>query len=510
MRGQALVLALFLAVLCAAALVQLFNGGQLVHDKTRLANAADAAAYSGALVQARALNFQAYANRSQIAHQVAMAHLVTLGSWAQFGATQGQQMANFNPPVHVISMFFGAAHGAGYTSALGAIGLGGEGESSGALGAAHAEHDRIVHEVLAGAQAAVMASLPAVRQHTMQAVLDANYGQGDTARADSSGLALLRREAGTAAAGDGQRLARMTAASTASAPRGPAVVLDTQLLADALPDYVRQYSGTGRARLRSTVLQAADHYGFLAPRNHTERNGWPVQMRCPQLRHELRRRGDTSLEGYGPWRAYDTESYHALRSNQYIGCYYREYPMGWGAVEGGGGDIGQGQVYVDNPPDDFSQQDYWRWVQEHGAWDVANTAMAWLANPLAHSRAVFNGGHWPGRGLPGHPDVTSAQATADAPLRFAIRVTRHASHVPTTDGASHVNAGHRLLRFDTTLAGDALAATSAGETYFARPAPRGDGRRELASLFHPYWQARLGPVTDSERQTAWRRQGGAS
>ena len=46
-------------------------------------HAVDAAAYSGAL-QARHLNAIAYANRSQIAHQVAMAHLVTLAASARY------------------------------------------------------------------------------------------------------------------------------------------------------------------------------------------------------------------------------------------------------------------------------------------------------------------------------------------------------------------------------------------------------------------------------------------
>lgn len=81
-RGQALVLGLFLVMLLAVALIYQFGVGQVVGRKARLIHAADAAAYSGALVQARALNMQAYINLTQTAHQVAMAHLVTLGSWS--------------------------------------------------------------------------------------------------------------------------------------------------------------------------------------------------------------------------------------------------------------------------------------------------------------------------------------------------------------------------------------------------------------------------------------------
>jgi len=48
-------------------------------------NAADAAAYSGLLWQARALNFQAYTNRAMVANQVSIAQAVTLRSWSSYG-----------------------------------------------------------------------------------------------------------------------------------------------------------------------------------------------------------------------------------------------------------------------------------------------------------------------------------------------------------------------------------------------------------------------------------------
>jgi hypothetical protein len=82
-QGQALVLGLLMAAVAAASLVVLYNLGQTVESRARLTHAADAAAYSGALEQARALNALAYVNRTQIAHQVAMAHLVTLAASAQ-------------------------------------------------------------------------------------------------------------------------------------------------------------------------------------------------------------------------------------------------------------------------------------------------------------------------------------------------------------------------------------------------------------------------------------------
>ena len=84
-HGQVLPLGLALAAAGALTAIVLFNTGQVASDKTRLANAADAAAYSGLIWQARALNFQAYTNRAMVANQVAMAQAVSLKSWALYG-----------------------------------------------------------------------------------------------------------------------------------------------------------------------------------------------------------------------------------------------------------------------------------------------------------------------------------------------------------------------------------------------------------------------------------------
>jgi len=463
--GQALVLALFLLLVGAAALLQLFDAGQLIHEKVRLTHAADAAAYSGALVQARALNFQAYANRAQIAHQVAMAHLVTLASWAKFGATEARQAAAANPPTGVVGMMFGASHGAAYAASLQASGLEATAQAQGSLGRAFAEHDSVVHEVLWRAQQAVARNLVSDRDAAMQAVLRANY-------------------------------------SGAAPVTGGAVILDEMPLADALPGYLAIREGKDRSRLREVVLQAASRYGFLEERNDTARNPWVVSSRCPHKRHELRRRGTTRLEGFDTWSAADTQSYHALRSNRWIGCYYREYPMGWAmAATGGVGDISL--EHVADPPPDFSAEDFWRWATRNTTWNIFTGA----DNPLSNSRAVAQATTWRGRGMPGYVDLASS-GNADRPLRFAIRVMRAQDSMATLGHASRVRTGPGLLDPSVELTGGMMAVVSAAETWFERPVARGDGSMELASLFSPYWQSRLSEVLESEKTEARTRQGG--
>src|SRR5688572_9931203 len=69
-EGQALLLGcLMMLVLCLGVLWTL-NLGHSIHERIRLQNSADAAAYSLAAMEARAFNFYAYANHAQASHYV--------------------------------------------------------------------------------------------------------------------------------------------------------------------------------------------------------------------------------------------------------------------------------------------------------------------------------------------------------------------------------------------------------------------------------------------------------
>ncbi len=453
--GQALVLALVFLTMGAAGLLQLFNGGQLIHEKTRLTNAVDAAAYSGAVVQARAFNFLAYTNRAVLAHQVAMAHAVTLASWAKFGDTQAKQLARSNPPSSLIGGLFGPAHGRGYAGARGLAGVDSQATwNSGALARAFAEHDRLVHEVLVRAQVAVQQSLEQTRDAAMRSVLAANY--------------------------DGEN-----------------VVLDPHPISDSLPGFVTRYGGAARNRIKGMVEQANKEYPFLGPRNHDRSSLIPTEARCPWLRHALRRRGSTTMQGFDGWSSLDTEAFHALRSNKWIGCYYREYPMGYGAVKSHADLPDSGVEYVADPPENFADQDFWRWVRQSTSWDI----LAGTGNPLANSWAMAGQVQWSGRGLPSYVEISDAgRSPQSSPsLRFAIRASRAQAALHTTD-ARAPKAGAGKLEFKTLLAGNVMAAASAAETFYERPFARRDGRYERANLYQPYWQARLVSLSNAERE----------
>jgi hypothetical protein len=69
-EGQALVVAALMVLILSIAVLTTVNIGHTVHERIRLQNTADAAAYSMAAMEARAFNFYAYANRTQVSHYV--------------------------------------------------------------------------------------------------------------------------------------------------------------------------------------------------------------------------------------------------------------------------------------------------------------------------------------------------------------------------------------------------------------------------------------------------------
>ncbi|NYT64982.1 hypothetical protein H0A58_03235 [Alcaligenaceae bacterium] len=425
-QGQALVLGLLLLSVAMLAFLRYFGLGQVVAAKSRQTHALDAAAYSGALVQARALNTLAYINRAHVAHQIAMAHLVTLGSWAALGGTQARQLTMGNPPAYLIGMMFGPAHGAAYQAARRATGFDRMAQTQGELAQAYASHEHDVRQVLLKSQSDIVDSVVGARLAAIQAVLAANYPEA-----------------------------------------GATVANHLRLDHDNWFGYISYVSG--QQYLRSLVLDLSHYYGFLSARNDTAYNNWSVDARCPALRHQLRRRGNTELDATGRWQSADTLSYHALRSNKWVGCYYREYAMGWAWIPSAATQTMQ-QDHVQNPPDNFSAQDFWRWVQEATDWDIVSGS----DNPLANSKAVVNRQRWQGGGLPAYFDIhRGAQAV---PLGFSV---------------SWQYPGPQGLMVSTR---------SAAETFFDRPQARNDGRTEMANLFHPYWQARLaGHALDTAR-----------
>jgi|TARA_A100001391_G_scaffold205456_1_gene206542 hypothetical protein len=428
-QGQAMVLGLLLCGVAVAALLHYFSLGQVLAERTRQVTALDTAAYSGAVVQSRALNLLALSNRAMVGHHLAMGHLVTLASWAQLGGHQAQQRLRANPPAFLIGMLFGASHGAAYAASSGANGLQREALQSGQLGRQFMLHESRVHDTLVAVQTQVVSTLAQMREAAIRTVLNRYY---------------------------------------------PSAQYELKITAPSLDQWLERRAGPS---LHPFMLQVSRGYGFLQERNHTARNAWLVSPRCPARRHQLRRRGDTVLDESGRWEAADTHSYHALRSNRWIGCYYREYAMGWGWLVSRR-QSGFAAPHVVDPPDNFASQDFWRWVAQATNWDILNGH----DNPMANSRAVGARVVWPTRGYASYFDVRESSVDDQADERLLLT---GGQPMPFHFSTELRRFGYGNLQY---------TVASGAESYFERPVPRGDGRHERANLFNPYWLARQGPA----------------
>jgi hypothetical protein len=427
-KGQVLLLGLVLCGAGVLAWILMLDIGQRVHDQTSLHRATDAAAYSAALIQARSMNLHAYLNRAQLAHQLGMAHLIAVATASQYRAKLANQASRRNPPASLIGAFFGPQHSMAYVSALSG-GLDGA-ASQHALRDAYLRHERHVHQALDQVRQLQLRGAEQQREHAIHRMLIANVGQ--------SGSALK-----------GNSLTEL----------GLSVVLSL----DESKGLVEQYAGTDSV-WRDFLTELVGQYGFLTERNRTQRNVWLVNPRCPFKRHELRRKGRLTLGSDGQWLSEESLSFHALRHNKIIGCYHREYPMGWASLNTHEkGDHPNATQSVVTMPD-FSRQAFWRWsrTQNGRGWNI----LSGNSNPLAQRYGQAVAVKWSAKGLGRYAQLNTGRERK--PIRFAVNV-------------------FQKINRDNTIQSQATA-----QTYFAPPTSS-RGRAKTPSLFEPYWRATLIP-----------------
>ena len=423
-RGQVLALLLMLWAALLGGMLLVFNSGQIVSAKLRLVGAADAAAYSAAVWQARALNFQAYMNRGIVANEVAIAQLVSLRSWSAY-MNQALQDAAFvsaaAPPV---------------AAAMNDLAQGWASMNTGlqrALPLLEAGASRWNTEVLSRAEYVTDLQTPVVTASLAHDVAVANVPELGTVA--------------TSRAFDARNALRWQALTEGHGR-----------------------SGEQRARLRSVVMASRD--GFSQARD------WTIGV--PPV-FTLKKRGGTDLIGYDSWRGLDTA---ALNVPLLFSA--RERPLVWGAAENrlqAEEGVGyHGGSYRDNP----------------------------RTSAIAVAELTPNNGY---AGLPAYRDVRISRAGTVSPLRYEIQLRQPGSTVATSDVVMGAPAtavpGEEPKVLAPAFHADSMYALSAAQVSFIRPVARADRRQELASLFNPYWEARLAPVTLAQRMLAAAARGGS-
>lgn len=447
--GQALALGLVAVSAAGLMVVMLYNVGQIAMARSRLTQATDAAAYAAALVQARTLNMLAHVQRAQVGHQVALAHLVTLGAWAQFSDAQHGSSRQGNPPGMIIGRFFGPLHRRAYVQSGAMSSL-----TRTALEDAIKGHGNAAHVTLARAANALVQGLPEVRAAAIEQVLRANLPRASITQ---TRLALP----------GGKRAERQSD-------------VQWRISQDDWDRLLtRQPSEHTRDPMVDFIKRVTSPYSFLSKRHRTAYNPWSIHPACPWMLHTLQRRGATWMDDTGRWQAVDTQSFQARRFNRYIGCYYREYAMGWGAMRGAPAKTAD--AFGQDLPD-LSKEAYWRWARRATRWDLKLAE-----NRVAGMRAMMRAWAPAQRGIAPWYDI-AAQGAAQA--TFDLDVRRLASSVGTTDRPdSRFGPVGRFL-FEG-LGGATLRVRAAGRTYFSTQT------RQAPSAFRPQWRARLVPTRES-------------
>jgi hypothetical protein len=443
-QGQALVSGLVLLMITFAGLIVLFSRAQLTAEKQRLTSASDAAAYSAALWRARVMNFDAYSNRAIIAQEVAVAQATTLVSWSKYFesfAGNLNQIAAIYPPLMAVSGPIANA----------------------------ATLSRQVTET------AAQLEIPA------RAANDVGY------------KFLLEQS---------QRLMGLTA-------NGFALNLITAEVARAnhpeyfaytLPgfgtsfSFVKRYeTDEERKRLRDLVQRSLDPFTGQSRAESLRLLTVPsfcalnLNFSWAQRFQHLRKRGGTSLsEDMERWEAVDTVSLHNFSPRGgFLGLFRscREsetLPLGYGAAEAADQEM-QGAVVTN----DFDIN------KNSSAKAIASVQIKGFDQYGGLSR-VHDLDY-------DHPDVKDK--------KYPVSDITVVSRIGAADlrTANTLNLGVGRFRNSETLNRDRLKVLSAAQVYFRKPtqSPMGmEEEPEYASLFSPYWQARLIAPTQAQRAVA--------
>ena len=99
-NGQALLLALPLLAAVSLSVLMIWDSGQIIRAKSGAQRAADATAYSVAVLGARQKNFTAYINRAIIANEVSIGQFASLATWARRYARSSKH-AQLNPKYQI-------------------------------------------------------------------------------------------------------------------------------------------------------------------------------------------------------------------------------------------------------------------------------------------------------------------------------------------------------------------------------------------------------------------------
>lgn len=478
--GQALVPALIFLLIGCIGLYVAFNSFQMTSAKIKLQNTADAAAYSAAVLQARDYNFSAYTNRAMVANQVTAAQIVALKSWIDdLDATYSP--SDLDQVVNAV-----ADHPARWSTpkSQGKVDIAPVRATLDALLPGVATGVGSIIRALSVAQANYHASTFTAVPNTADAIAQQN--QPDTHV--TKGYFTSDRNATQLGA-----WMSYTATVTPAGTLGPDDFADVVTNATTLDNFIKN---------RDSTRSVAPNYQQL---NDTANAACrPSGTITINVTHD----GGTQLRNDKTgWESIDASTAHLT-----ISC------MGPMDTVAGFGGSANGNVtsFMTNPP--FAAWQDWEGYGGYFNFGYKGSSTPGWQVPDAMAEQFRDGPGAPldptNGGLLPYQDLVDAPVTATAP-RITIEVERLDNTLVKT---KNLGGGGRM-EVDFNGAGHVMRALSSANAYFVRPLEtataslagsllhadqwaRVDGKSEYPSLFSPYWQATLAPVSASERNSA--------
>jgi hypothetical protein len=439
--GQSAVLFLaFLAAMLGSLLV-VFNVGQTTNAKMRAMNAADAAAYSGALWEARTLNLQAYLNRAMVANEVAIAQSVSLRSWIDYL----KRFANNISDVTLV--------------------IPGVDEVTTAIAEVMTELDQVTQEVLPLAESA----LRLLNTATSDAEVIINV----------SGAVVAANLASSVASSNG---------ATISAGGDALMVRDAIQWTKFTQTYSKSTGvvpSDGRTRLRAVTLDSRD--GFTQTRNWSL--GGPPAA-------EFKKQGGTDLLGFDSWKGLDSSQFDTF----FVPGkgWTVKVPIGWGGAQAYSTEkYGYGQNGTGNNWTSLDGRLAVRVSNESP--NAAKITGSTSTSAFPNYRDIANMNQLPAPQRVA--DVHLPFAVEVLINKTAVNTSDNTSDISMHHPTTVLPDGTVVDHHSNFASGDkGVFALSQACVRFSRPygATR-TGGLEYPSLFNPYWRASLATISKADR-----------
>lgn len=491
-RGQAMVFSLAFGVATTLVALVLFNSGILANTKTRLQNAADAGAYSAAVLQARDHNFSALTNRAMVANQAAVAQIVSMKSFLEDAVETQDRMGEWL--LRFQAEFFPSEKpdwDRGLNHPIGSIAS----TFNSAAPTLTASIDRLIrgyetaqeghHEATAAAMIAVANEV--VRRNDPQAeVTSSTFRVGRTNVQVLSWRDYTRRHAANNDSAEADRFADVVVSERTTDPftraRGPSGV-PTVPLPKWGPTEVKWCKMLPNHHASTTTFAFIQAGGGMLSE---DKKTWLAL---------------DSTMGAGAWSC--TFSYPCWTGICYstIGGLHLDFG-GSGGGRAGNGEYTSMNGYRNNPSESnrfgngaMTLPGYLRYIDGPGPTLDSNGGLQNYYRDVADTTTT--------------PENQSAGLNASPAV--TIEVERTGATVRTS---SAFLTGSDRLGLEDEMQGDTMRVLSSAQSYFYRPRQnsgaftrnswqRGDNRAEMANLYSPYWQTRLVERSLADRAASW-------